>query len=167
VDRVTRGPGAAGGCQDRGSGAEGTESGADTETRELAENHQTVVYRSRGANSGDTGRAGGRFVASEETERFLVKVAFGDPGGCWLWTGQVNESGYGHFRRRDGRTVKAHRFAYETARGPIPEGLTLDHLCGRPRCVRPTHLEPVTNAENLRRRHARQRAARTREENDR
>jgi hypothetical protein len=58
-------------------------------------------------------------------------------------------------------TVKAHRFAYMLLVGAIPPGLTLDHLCGQPACVRPEHLEPVTNAENLRRRHARQRTEET------
>jgi len=35
--------------------------------------------------------------------------------------------------------------------GPIPDGLHLDHLCANPPCVRPDHLEPVTQAENNRR----------------
>ena len=33
-------------------------------------------------------------------------------------------------------------------RGPIPEGLTLDHLCRVRACVNPAHLEPVTLREN-------------------
>lgn len=47
--------------------------------------------------------------------------------------------------------VRAHRFAYELVKGPIPEGLTLDHLCNVPLCVNPDHLEPVTLSENIRR----------------
>ena len=45
----------------------------------------------------------------------------------------------------------AHRAAYALDVGPIPEGLTIDHLCRVRHCVRPDHLEPVTQAENTRR----------------
>lgn len=45
----------------------------------------------------------------------------------------------------------AHRVAYETWVGPIPDGLTIDHLCRNRLCIEPTHLEPVTNRENIQR----------------
>jgi hypothetical protein len=135
-----------------------TGSEADNHTTEVAEIDRASLYRSHGPTSRDTGRY--RSVV-DEAERFWSKVDRTGPGGCWLWLGQVNRWGYGHFRRTLApgiyRTVKAHRFAYALLVGPIPEGLTLDHLCGRRACVRPDHLEPVTNAENLRRRHARRR----------
>jgi hypothetical protein len=51
-----------------------------------------------------------------------------------------------------GGARSAHRFYYEQHVGPIPEGLQLDHLCRNTRCVNPAHLEPVTGAENMRRR---------------
>jgi hypothetical protein len=130
----------------------------DAGNTEGAEIHPEDLYRSRGATSGDTGRYRPELT---EAERFWAKVDRAGPEGCWLWLGQRNAWGYGHFRRTPMPgtyvTVKAHRFAYTLLVGPIPPGLTLDHLCGRPACVRPAHLEPVTNAENLRRRHARQR----------
>ena len=68
---------------------------------------------------------------------------------CWLWTGAVCR-GYGHFciSQRPTKTMKAHRFAYELITGPIPDGLTIDHLCRNPLCVNPDHLEPVTISEN-------------------
>jgi hypothetical protein len=40
---------------------------------------------------------------------------------------------------------------YEDLRGPIPGGLVIDHLCRNPRCVNPGHMEPVSQAENVRR----------------
>lgn len=82
-------------------------------------------------------------------ERFWEKVhRFSD--GCWFWlaTGGQGRSGeYGSFWNGE-RKVLAHRYAYELLVGPIPEGLTLDHLCRNTRCVNPAHLEPVTNKEN-------------------
>ncbi|MFL2002166.1 HNH endonuclease signature motif containing protein [Microbacterium sp. A1-JK] len=67
---------------------------------------------------------------------------------CWLWLGpQIKGYGKSH-----GTT--AHRVVYRALVGPIPEGLELDHLCMRKLCVNPEHLEPVTRAENMRRRAA-------------
>ena len=34
-------------------------------------------------------------------------------------------------------------------RGPIPDGLQLDHLCRNRKCVRPDHLDAVTGRENV------------------
>lgn len=70
-----------------------------------------------------------------------------DLGSCWLWTASTNW-GYGVLSI-DGRSIRAHRFAYELLVGPIPEGLQLDHLCHVRHCVRPDHLEPVTLQENV------------------
>jgi len=46
---------------------------------------------------------------------------------------------------------RTHRVAWELCRGPIPEGMQLDHLCRNRRCMNPNHLEPVTQAENIKR----------------
>ena len=83
-------------------------------------------------------------------ERFWAKVQKTET--CWLWTGAwASRWGHGKFMDDGHRNVKAHRWAYEALVGPIPEGLTLDHLCRNPPCVNPAHMEPVTLAENLRR----------------
>lgn len=95
--------------------------------------------------------------------RFWAKVDRGDGTGCELWTGAVNGDGYGYFRV-DGRPVPVHRFAYQDRVGPIPEGLTIDHLigpgepCMSKLCVRGDHLEAVTNEKNVARRHERDKA---------
>lgn len=47
--------------------------------------------------------------------------------------------------------MRAHRFAYELHKGPIPKGLEIDHLCRNTLCVNPNHLEAVTHRENVRR----------------
>lgn len=49
------------------------------------------------------------------------------------------------------RTYRAHRWYYEQAHGPIPDGLTLDHLCSQRACVNPDHMESVSLSENIRR----------------
>ena len=79
--------------------------------------------------------------------RFWEKVAL-DPNGCWVWTGATNDGGYGQLRT-DGVTQYAHRLAYETFVGPIPDGLQIDHLCRTRLCVNPAHLEAVTQRENI------------------
>jgi HNH endonuclease len=81
-------------------------------------------------------------------ELLLAKVTPG-LGGCWIWTGATT-GGYGVVSA-NGRIERAHRVSYELAYGKIPDGLHLDHLCRVRACIRPDHLEAVTQAENNRR----------------
>lgn len=69
-------------------------------------------------------------------------------GDCWIYTGNRTSEGYGHISYQN-KVQPVHRLAYETTVGPIPEGMHLDHLCRRPPCFNPAHLEPVTCRENL------------------
>ena len=81
-------------------------------------------------------------------ERFLSR-AFPEPNsGCWLWTGPMRPRGYGASNICPGEQL-AHRAAYRLLVGPIPDGLTIDHLCRNRACVNPVHLEPVVNRENV------------------
>lgn len=64
---------------------------------------------------------------------------------CWRWTGKTFPGGrYGAW----GGTT-AHRFVYLELRGPIPDGMVLDHLCKNTLCVNPWHMEPKTQRANV------------------
>ena len=88
-------------------------------------------------------------------ERFFEHVEKTD--SCWLWTGGTggSKSIYGRFRPDGSTKVQAHVWLWERENGPVPDGLELDHRCFTPLCVRPSHLEAVTHAENVRRAHQR------------
>lgn len=96
-------------------------------------------------------------VTDEDMERFWPNVAEPDENGCTLWTGCTYNQLYGRVRIR-GQQYVAHRVAYEYFMGDIPAGLTLDHVydwgCRSQLCVWVGHLEPVTHAENQRRKWA-------------
>lgn len=80
-------------------------------------------------------------VVADEPFWRLLEI---DSSGCWLWTGYRDEEGYGHYG-----PGRVHRIAWERSRGPIPAGLTIDHLCRVRHCANPDHLEPVTIAVNV------------------
>lgn len=77
--------------------------------------------------------------------RFFEKV--NKTGGCWFWLELKNQSGYGLFTLNQ-KNILAHRFSYSLVNGPIPAGLTIDHLCRVRHCVNPSHLEAVTHLVN-------------------
>jgi hypothetical protein len=76
-----------------------------------------------------------------------MKVELTDDG-CWHFAAAHTDRGYGRIWR-NGRFEYPHRVTYEAFRGPIPEGLDLDHLCRNHACCNPFHLEAVTRRENL------------------
>ena len=89
--------------------------------------------------------------------RFWSHVNFDGPlwqdTPCWLWTDQLTvgrKGGYGRFYWTPSKKRRmAHRIAYEFVQGPIPPGLSLDHLCRVRMCVNPKHLEPTPIKVNI------------------
>lgn len=93
-------------------------------------------------------------------QRFMSWIEV-QPNGCWYWKGKPNRQGYGYFWL-DGKSRLAHRVSYMHFVGPIPEKYEIDHLCHtwdkscpggtgdkHRKCVRPDHLEAVTELVNV------------------
>lgn len=92
-------------------------------------------------------------VAQQTEQRFWPKVDVRGADECWLWTANRLPKGYGRFyvgKTSEGKRIDvyAHRFSYELNAGPIPDGLTIDHLCNNPSCVNPRHITPASQADN-------------------
>lgn len=82
------------------------------------------------------------------TERLRFEVT---EAGCWEFTGKRNDDGYGvvSVTRAGVVGVRAHRLAYETWVGPIPNGLVVMHACDNPPCINPDHLSVGTHGDNM------------------
>lgn len=65
------------------------------------------------------------------------------PSGCLIWTGGLRTNGY------VGISLYAHRIVWELHRGPIPDGLVVDHMCRCRVCLNPEHMRVVTHDENI------------------
>lgn len=81
----------------------------------------------------------------------MEKYTIPEPNsGCFLWIGAVNAAGYGRIRVA-GKTLHAHRVAWELAHGPIPPGKHILHHCDNPPCVRTDgyHLFLGDHAANM------------------
>lgn len=83
--------------------------------------------------------------------RLLANVE--QAGDCLVSRYSIGGHGYSQIGWHDnGRTVTVlgHRTAWIAAHGPIPDGMTVDHLCRNRRCINVEHLRLLTNEQNAR-----------------
>ncbi len=84
----------------------------------------------------------------------IARLSRAVDSGCIEWIGFRDAKGYGRSGSdRDTGERQAYRMAWVVAHGPIPEGMTIDHLCRNTSCVNVRHMEVVTASENVRRRY--------------
>ena len=114
------------------------ECGRPTRARGLCSKHYMRWLR-----HGDP-RGGGRRYSTPE-EAFAARTE--RLGKCLIWTGAKNSDGYGYLQV-NGRITQVHRYAYEEAHGPIPDGMMIDHICHNRTCVNVDHLRLATAAQN-------------------
>ena len=81
-------------------------------------------------------------------QRMEEHINYEPNSGCWIWGGATTHDGYAVYKINN-KTYYAHRSVYEKEKGPIPDGLTLDHICRVRCCVNPNHLEPMTLRDNI------------------
>jgi len=67
---------------------------------------------------------------------------------CIEWQGCRLPEGYGQHQARPHRGKLAHRVAWESAFGPIPEGMYVCHHCDNPPCINIDHLFLGTATDN-------------------
>lgn len=75
----------------------------------------------------------------------------GGPDACWPWKGAVDNNGYGQSKHaHGGKSMRAHRLAWEITFGEIPTGAIIMHLCNNRKCCNVfTHLQLGTQKDNM------------------
>jgi hypothetical protein len=86
----------------------------------------------------------GRYSKNLRPEEIIALRSEISESGCWLWKGRLNAKGYGSCCGG-----LAHRFAYRTLVGAIPDGLYVLHHCDTRNCVNPQHLYVGTQKDNV------------------
>lgn len=85
------------------------------------------------------------FLTQYQVERFWQKV--NKTEDCWFWLASTNGT-YGKVHLRP-HIWLAHRLAYVLTYGEISKNLVIDHMCNQPLCVRPDHLQAITQKQNV------------------
>ncbi|MGE9696677.1 HNH endonuclease signature motif containing protein [Streptomyces sp. CH6] len=97
-------------------------------------------------------RIGSRTIKLTDAQVVRFHASYTTTSTCWAWQRTLDRDGYGQFHAKtQGRSnlLSAHRVAWMIHHGhPIPDGLTIDHLCRNRACVNPQHMETVTHKVN-------------------
>jgi len=71
--------------------------------------------------------------------------------GCWLWTGSLNQNGYGQMAASNWKEspLRAHVVSYKLFKGKIRRGFDVRHTCDLRCCVNPDHMLVGTRKQNM------------------
>lgn len=83
----------------------------------------------------------------KEGRNYIEDQVIKQENGCWEWPGGTSQryplTSVGN------KSIRLNRFAWETYKGKIPEGMNVLHTCDNPRCINPEHLWLGTQQENI------------------
>ena len=81
-------------------------------------------------------------------DRVRMHIEINTLTGCHEFTGRKDGSGYGQLKDK-GKGVLVHRWMWQQAHGPIPQGRNILHRCDNPACVNLEHLFIGDHAANM------------------
>jgi HNH endonuclease len=86
-----------------------------------------------------------------DVERDVLAHLALDDSGCLVWPFATFPDGRGKVRADTGSGSQVHVIVYVHFSGPVPDGLQVNHSCGRGHagCADPRHLYAGTQRENL------------------
>lgn len=86
-------------------------------------------------------------MRTKAMSKFISETISVEHDECVIWPFSKDKDGYGRLRMNGER--RAHRGIYKAAKGEIPNGCELMHVCDTPSCVNPHHLRPGTHKQNM------------------
>ena len=83
--------------------------------------------------------------------KLLMYVAKQNDTGCWVWQGQISNSGYGKvlLKSDEGNKMHSvHRAAFELFVGGMKKDDIVVQTCGNRLCINPEHLKAVDEIDD-------------------
>lgn len=81
---------------------------------------------------------------TEQQRRLFDMARVLDDSGCWIWQGQISNTGYGRLKAKDSdnqiKMMSAQSVSYQEFIKNVPEGHLVKQSCGNRLCINPDHL---------------------------